>query len=133
MHVMRHLWQRKRRSWVVLGDLFLSLVAYLVANLIRFDGDLPARYWGLIWQVLPALVVIRLACFTAFGLYRGVWAYASISDLVAIAKAVTVGSVALWAAVSVLPGMAGHSRGVLVIDWLLLVALPAVRDRQGGG
>ena len=34
-----------------------------------------------------------------------------------------MGSVALWASVSVIRGMAGHSRGVLVIDWLLLVVL----------
>ena len=34
-----------------------------------------------------------------------------------------MGSVALWASVSVIRGMAGYSRGVLVIDWLLLVVL----------
>ena len=45
---MRCLRQRKRRLWVVLGDLLLSLVAYLAANLIRFDGDIPARYWGFV-------------------------------------------------------------------------------------
>ena len=93
---MRSLWQRTRRLWVVLGDLLVSILAYVAANLIRFDGDIPARYWAFVWQALPALVVIRFGCFTAFGLYRGVWAYASISDLVAIATAVTVGSVALW-------------------------------------
>ena len=70
----------------------------MAANLIRFDGDIPARYWDFVGQVLPAVVVIRLACFTAFGLYRGVWAYASIGDLLAIGKAATVGSVALWPA-----------------------------------
>ena len=34
-----------------------------------------------------------------------------------------MGSVALWASVSVIRGMAGYSRGVLVIDWRLLVVL----------
>jgi len=33
---------------------------------------------------LPALVAIRLAAFAGFGLYRGVWTYASIRDLVAV-------------------------------------------------
>ena len=50
------------------------------------------------------------------------WAYASIRDLVAVLKAVTVGSTA-FAVVLLLTGFHGHSRAILVIDWLLVVLL----------
>ena len=117
----RHLWERKRRLLMVLLDIVLSVVAYFVANLIRFEGAIPPRDWAFIGRTLPNLIVIRFLCFTVFGLYRGIWTYASINDLINVAKASIVGSLALWVVVSRVLGMPGHSRGVLVADWLLEV------------
>ncbi len=119
---MRYLWEHKRRLWVVLADVLLTAAAYLLANLFRFEGQIPARDLGFMWRALPVLVLIRLAAFVGFDLYRGVWAYASISDLIAMLKAVTAGSAGFVAALMFL-GMRGHSRAVLVMDWLILILL----------
>ena len=108
---------------MVLLDIVLGVVAYFVANLIRFEGAIPPRDWAFIGRTLPNLIVIRFLCFTVFGLYRGIWTYASINDLINVAKASIVGSLALWVVVSRVLGMPGHSRGVLVADWLLVLLL----------
>jgi len=85
---------------------------------------------------LPALVAIRLAAFAGFGLYRGVWPYASIRDLMAVIKAASAGSVA-FAVLLLRMGFRGHSRAILVIDWLLAVLLVggirlSIRVLRGG-
>jgi len=85
---------------------------------------------------LPALVAIRLAAFAGFGLYRGVWTYASIRDLMAVIKAASAGSVA-FAVLLLRMGFRGHSRAILVIDWLLAVLLVggirlSIRVLRGG-
>ena len=59
-----------------------------VAYLIRFNGEVPVDFWSgalhtLVW-VLPAYGVM----FRIFGLYRGMWVFASLPDLMRIAKAV---------------------------------------------
>ena len=107
---------------MLLADVLLAASAYLLANLFRFEGNIPAQYLALIWRALPLLVTIQAAAFIGFGLYRGVWAYASISDLVMILKAATAGSAGFFVAL-LLKGLQGHSRGVILIDWLILIFL----------
>ncbi len=119
---MRHLWEHKKRLWMVLADIVLAVAAYLLANLFRFEGDIPGHHVRLIWRALPFLLLLRIAAFTGFGLYRGIWAYASISDLITLIKAVTAGSAAFAVALFFLE-LKGHSRAVLVLDWLILIFL----------
>ena len=45
-----------------------------------------------LFKIAPFLTFIFLSCFGLFKLYNRVWAYASISELVAIGQAVTIGS-----------------------------------------
>ncbi len=94
----------------------------MCAHLIRFDGDIPAGSVGFLLTCLPVLVVVRVAAFGGFGLYRGVWTYASVSDVLAVIKAVSAGSV-VFAVLLLLMGFRGHSRAILVIDWLMAVLL----------
>ena len=101
------LFERRRRLLVVLADALVTAGAYVCAYLIRFDGEIPAKELSFVRVALPALVAIRLAAFAGFGLYRGVWTYASIRDLVAVIKAVSTGSVA-FAVVLLLMGFRGH-------------------------
>jgi len=89
---MRYLFDHKRRLIAVAADLCLAAGAYYIAHLIRFEGEIPSTFLGLLLRTLPLLLLIRGVCFVALGLYRGVWAYASITDLLAILKSVTAGS-----------------------------------------
>ncbi len=119
---MLYLLRHRRRLLVVAADVLLAVAAYLLANLFRFEGHIPARDAGFILKALPVLVLIRGAAFLGFGVYRGVWAYASISDLLAVIRAVTAGSAGFAVALTFL-GVHGHSRAVLAMDWLLLIFL----------
>jgi FlaA1/EpsC-like NDP-sugar epimerase len=68
-------------------------------------------------------VPIRMAFFLWYGLYRGIWRYASIEDLMTIFRAVSLSSLATIAAVLFIHGFAGMTRSVFVIDWTLAIIL----------
>lgn len=109
----------KRRLVEVLIDFSIVGSVYVVAHLLRFEGVLTGDVQQLIVQSLPAILVIKVACFAGCGLYRGVWRYLSLSDLVRVFKAVTLGSLFSSLALLYLWRFTGYSRAALVIDWLL--------------
>lgn len=110
----------KRRLLEVLVDFLLICGAYAGAHLLRFESVLDARTHTLLVQSLPVVILVKLLCFMSFGLYRGVWKYISLVDLITIAKAVTFGSICSATALLYLWRFQGFSRAVFMIDWLLL-------------
>ena len=95
---------------------------------MRFEGIAPDRYIDLFFESLPVVIAIKLGAFFFFGLYRNVWRYVSVEDLVAIAKAITLGSLICILVFTYLSRFQGHSRAVFIIDWgLLLVLVSGIR------
>jgi FlaA1/EpsC-like NDP-sugar epimerase len=114
-------WSRRYLS--VGAQLVLVALANRVAFWLRFDGAEPAFALNAFAQMLPWLLAIRGLTFLPFGLYQGLWKYASIFDLEAILGSVTV-STLLFAAVVYSPlGPDVYPRSILVIDAVLLVLL----------
>ena len=109
----------KRRLVEILVDFCLVSSAYVFAYLLRFEGLLTGEFQSLIVQSLPLLLVIKLTCFAAFGLYRGVWRYMGLSDLMTLVKAVATGSLLSALALLYLWRFEGYSRALLLIDGML--------------
>ncbi|MBU1147599.1 MAG: glycosyl transferase [Candidatus Omnitrophica bacterium] len=113
----------KRRMLEVGVDFILICVAYVSAYLLRFEGILSLENQSLIVKSLPIVVIIKYAVFFKFGLYRGIWRYVSVTDLIDIFKAILFASIAAVMAVLFVWRFQGFSRAVFVIDWLLLFVL----------
>ena len=114
---------RSRRYLSVCGQLALVALSNALAFALRFDGSAPE--WALYTyaETLPWLLIIRGITFLPFGLYQGLWKYASISDLQRIVSAVVTSS-ALFAAVTFSPvGPNLYPRSILVIDAVLLILM----------
>lgn len=108
---------RARRILLVVIDVFLINATFVAALAIRFDGDVPKQYFsGYIDVALYFTVIFILSCF-AFGLYKKIWQYASLDELLAIVYAVTVGTAASIAFIyfteTRLP------RSIFVLGWIL--------------
>ncbi len=110
----------KRRLLEVGLDFILICTAYITAYLLRFEGVLSPATQALIVKSLPLVVIIKYLVFFKFGLYRGMWRYVSISDLITIFKAVLSASLASSLAILFIWRFEGFSRAVFIIDWLLL-------------
>ncbi|MBA3442674.1 MAG: hypothetical protein H0T92_22700 [Pyrinomonadaceae bacterium] len=115
----------KRRIFEVLLDVVLIILAYYSAYALWFGSVSENGAWRLFAQTLPVLVIIKLVTFLGMGVYRGLWRYTSVDDLVVIAKAVVLGSIASVLVVLFTFRFAGFSRTVFVLDGLILLMMLA--------
>lgn len=115
----------KRRMFEVLLDVFLIVLAYWSAYAIKFEPFSDSPAWKLFLRTLPVLVVVRLAAFLFFGVYRGIWRYTGMDDLVVFAKAVAGGSLVSILIILFKFRFQGFSRTVFVIDALVMLMLLA--------
>ena len=109
----------KRRIFEVLLDVVLIILSYWSAYAINFPPTSPA--WNLFIRTLPVLVFVKMSVFLVTGVYRGLWRYTSMSDLIVFAKAVALSSVASLILLLFAFRFEGFSRKVFIIDAVLML------------
>jgi len=120
---MSHLLLRRRPWFIAIFQACLVACSLLLAWLLRFDFTLPDR--RILLSALPLLVLARLAGMASFGLFRGWWKYAGISDGIDIIKAVGTGSVLFLLATRYLFVGESLPRAVYVLEAMLTTGLLA--------
>src|SRR3972149_9759936 len=115
------------RHFLLIDTVLISL-AYFVAFVIRFDLINYREFYERFSLITLGVVALRLPVFYFFGLYRRLWRYASIRELVAIVIAVSVGS-GLGLLIIVALGLRGNEspfngfpRSIIALEWLLPLA-----------
>jgi UDP-GlcNAc:undecaprenyl-phosphate GlcNAc-1-phosphate transferase len=111
----------KRRIFEVLNDLVLIVICWHTAFLLRFDGQLASEYYRQVIAALPLVITVQLGAMLALGLYQGLWRYTSMSDLSTLIKAVTGAWVASMLTIVFVFRLQSFSRGMLVMDGILLL------------
>ena len=132
---------RTRRIVLVLLHTVLMAVSFWAALAIRFDFDIDRIPHEVFWESLPFLLAVRLASLAGFRLFRGMWRYVAIPDLIQIFKATLVSSIVFVVIQVWFLGLEGFPRSVFLIDFagniLLLsgirLAVRIVRERANGG
>ena len=113
------------RSFAALAhDVVAAALAWSAAYWLRFNLDIPEPFFEAMLASLAWVIPLQCAAFLAFGLYRGIWRYASVPDVKRILLA-AVTSIAAVSLVIVLGRIPGVPRSVLVIDPLLLILFMA--------
>lgn len=121
-----------RQRTLLLGDLFLIIVSILAAFVLRlnFGSRLADFRYQILTNIALALVVKPLI-YSWLGLYRRLWAYASIQEMKLIAIAVTMASVVMFFFISIIQALQifpEFPRAAVLIDWLLsLLAVGGLR------
>ncbi|MEA2205845.1 MAG: UDP-GlcNAc:undecaprenyl-phosphate/decaprenyl-phosphate GlcNAc-phosphate transferase [Blastocatellia bacterium] len=115
----------KRRVFEVLLDVLLIALAYWSSYAIEFNDASQNSAWPLFLRTLPVLVFVKLGAFLVMGVYRGIWRYTSIDDLLVFAKAVALGSIICVLIVLFKFRFVGFSRTVFVIDAFVMFMLLA--------
>ncbi len=110
----------KRRIFEVLLDVILILLAYWCAYAVKVGALSGSAAWTLFLQTLPVLVFVKMASFLVIGVYRGMWRYTGLDDLIVFAKAVLLSSVLSVLAVLFTFRFEGFSRAIFIIDGILM-------------
>jgi UDP-GlcNAc:undecaprenyl-phosphate GlcNAc-1-phosphate transferase len=111
----------KRRLFEVVLDLMVISFAYYLAFALRYEFRLNDYLLGLFLNSLPIIVTATYTAFFFFGIYRGLWRYTGLEDLVHTAQAVACGTLLSMAGVSFVYRFAGYSRMVFIVYGLLLL------------
>jgi FlaA1/EpsC-like NDP-sugar epimerase len=109
---------------VLLADIILLTSSLFLAYLIRFDFHLPQPHAILLYRILPFVLIIKISCFYFFDLYRGMWRYTSISDLMNIIKASSVSSLLIICIILFThTRFIGFPRSAFIMDWCFTILL----------
>lgn len=108
---------RSRNFWLVLtADAALLILAHFLAYGFRFDFAPEPEQWANFRLLLPWLVSFKLAIFALFGLYRGMWRYTGLADLLNMLKAVAATGLLIMGGLLLLTRFEGLSRAVFLLD-----------------
>ena len=113
----------RRSALIFLHDLTMVVLAWLGAYWLRFNLDIPVEFIHAMWSALVVVIPVQGIVFYAFGLYRGLWRFASVSDLKRILIACGVAALASPAALVMAQQLSMVPRSVFILDPLLLVLL----------
>lgn len=123
-YLQRTSWSLLRNRWAAfIHDLLWVPIALWLAYWTRFNFEwLPFSAYEGYWPSVMVALVVQGAVFFVFGLYRGMWRFASIPDLMRILQAVLVGTAATFIALFLVNRLQGVPRSVMLLYPLFLVA-----------
>jgi UDP-GlcNAc:undecaprenyl-phosphate GlcNAc-1-phosphate transferase len=104
-------------------DLVLLTVAYYLAFVLRFESFPQSAWLYLFAGTVPVVVSVQLVALVASRAYRTLWRFLALTDVLLMARALTVGTLVVAALLLVVAPTPGYSKAVLVLDWLLAMAL----------
>lgn len=117
----------RSRTTIFIHDLVMVAVAWFGAYWLRFNLDIiPDRFLQSIKQDLPYVIAIQGTVFWFLGLYRGVWRFSSLPDLIRITKAVLIGIGLIALSFFLYNRVDGVPRAVLPLYLFLLLLLLSV-------
>ncbi|HEC05613.1 MAG TPA: hypothetical protein ENJ12_02065, partial [Thiolapillus brandeum] len=110
------------RGMAFLHDLLMIPLAWLGAYILRFNLEaVPDWFWQQALNSLLLVIPVQAAVFWVFGLYRGVWRFASLPDMIRIGKSVLSGLLIITLLLWLTRDFNGIPRSVPVLYGILLM------------
>ncbi|MDP2805319.1 MAG: polysaccharide biosynthesis protein, partial [Gallionellaceae bacterium] len=100
----------------MLHDLMAAAVVWWFAYLLRFNFDLPSGFQDELQLTILWVAPLQGLVFWGFGLYRGIWRYASLADLRRIVFAAIAATILILLVIGLFRVPVVVPRAVLIID-----------------
>lgn len=112
-----------RQTIAFLHDLAMAALSFVLALGLRLGLDPLVRLPADAWLALLLFTAVCGVVFSRAGLYRGIWRYASLNDLAAIVRAVTIALLVFLPITFLLTRLNELPRSSLIINWFVLIFL----------
>ena len=112
-----------RTLLALLHDAIMTALSVVLSLLLRLGDDIDKLDPVMVVQDVALFTVIVLVFLRLTGLYRGIWRYASLNDLFAIGRAVSVSILVYTLVLFVTTRLQGQPRSTLAINWFVLIGL----------
>ncbi len=104
-------------------DIVMAAISFWLSFYLRVGDDIAHYSHGLIWTYDGLFAATAAVVFYASGLYRGIWRYASLPDLIGLARAVTLIILVYFPLMFLMTRLEALPRSIVGINWLVLMAL----------
>jgi FlaA1/EpsC-like NDP-sugar epimerase len=104
-------------------DVVMAALSFLLSFYLRVGGEIFNYPPLLLGTYDLAFAATAAVIFRWSGLYRGIWRFASLPDLLALLRAVTLIILIFFPVMFVATRLEGMPRSVVGINWLLLTAM----------
>lgn len=104
-------------------DVVIAYIAWQLSFLLRFNFEVPSQFHIHLDETVFLVVAVQAVAFIAFGLYQGIWRFASIPDLTRIIKAIVVAALTVSAVILMISLKVVVPRTVLILDPILLILM----------
>jgi len=108
---------------VFFHDVVAAGAAWFLAHWLRFNMEITPYYTDHMLRTMFWIVPLQTLVFWTFGLYRGIWRYASLQDLKRILNAVGIAALVTPVALFMVQLSGPVPRTVLLLDPVLLLLL----------
>ena len=116
--------RRLNRNLVILlvVDSGSIILGFFMAAMLRHDFTIPEfLYTQGIFAIVASILFLKIAVFRFFKLYRGMWRYTSVWDMVNILKANLIASILIITAIGFFRGFDGIARSIFILDFLTFI------------
>ena len=111
-----------QRNKVILHDIVAISTAWCIALVARFNFSVPPEpYLGAALEALPIVLVCQAIVARHFGLYKGMWRFASIPDLWNIIRAAAIGAVVISIVLFVINRLENIPRSIPILYPFFLI------------
>ena len=110
------------RTFIAIGhDIIVAALVWTFTFSLRWNFELDRSTQIILFQTLPAVLAVQVGCFVYFGLYRGIWRYASIHDMRLIAMSVGTSALIIPILLLLWRNGLGVPRSLYFLNPLLLI------------
>ena len=120
---MRGIFRPSRANIAYAHDIFMAAISLPLSLWLRMGPSIETVPSQFIVQSTALFAIIAAAVFLPMGLYKGIWRYASMNDLIQITKAVTLAVLVFALILFVVSRAEFLPRSLPVINWFVLMAL----------
>lgn len=113
---------------MLLLDALLVVMCFYLAYVFRFEFSIPPNELSAFSRTWPYVLIVKMATFAFFRMYKGMWRYTSLVDLFNVIKAVFTSSILIIIGVLMVHRFQGYPRSVFIIDgFLTFLAIGGIR------
>ena len=110
------------RNFIVLShDTLAIIIAWFFSYLLRFNFIIPLDHFDFMLSNLLLVVLVHITSFVAFRIFLASWRFSSLNDLIKISFSIIFSGLVLFIFFSVLYGLIGIPRSILILNPILLV------------
>jgi FlaA1/EpsC-like NDP-sugar epimerase len=113
-----------RNVMLFLADVFLISFSVWLAFFLRFEGNVPDKYFLMIDNTVILALFFCIPIFYFIGLYSFSWSYVGINELLSLLKATTIGFLFLGITLyfsQKFPTFTGYPRSTLIMSFCFII------------